>query len=464
MFAKETVFVDIETTGGNATRDRITELAILTMKDGKLISEWQTLINPETYISEHIQHLTGINNDMVSVAPTFEKVSKEVLQRLSGFIFVAHNARFDYGFIKNEFKRCGVKYKAPVLCTVKLSRTLFPDQRRHNLDSIIHRHGLTCSARHRAYGDARVLFDFMSALYSKLDAEDVDKVITQLLKKPSLPPALSQQQIDNVPSEPGVYRFYDKKGVLLYVGKSVCLRERVLSHFASDHQHTKEMKISQNIASIDCIETAGELGALLLESKLIKQAQPIYNYRLRRYDKLATIYWNIEEDNSIPSIDTTLKLNPREINNHFGLFKTNKKAKEKLLTIAKDYQLCKKYLQLEKGKGACFGYQLNQCRGLCVGKETEIQHRIRLLEALLPLQNQAWPYNGKVGFREIDTIRKKTDIHIFNQWCYLGTANNQDDLNQLKLFENNEMMFDLDTYRILTSYLNKTKNPDIIQL
>ena len=123
MFAKDIAFVDIETTGGNATRDRIIELAILTMKDGKLVSEWQTLINPETWISEHIQHLTGINNDMVSVAPTFEKVSKEVLERLSGFVFIAHNARFDYGFIKNEFKRCGVKFKASVLCTMKLSRT-----------------------------------------------------------------------------------------------------------------------------------------------------------------------------------------------------------------------------------------------------------------------------------------------------------------------------------------------------
>ena len=464
MFAQDTAFVDIETTGGNATRDRITELAILTMKDGKLVSEWQTLINPETWISEHIQHLTGINNDMVSVAPTFKKVSKEVLERLSGFVFIAHNARFDYGFIKNEFKRCGMKFRASVLCTVKLSRTLFPDQRRHNLDSIMQRHGLVCTARHRAYGDARVLFDFMCALYSQLDAEDVDKVIIQLLKKPSLPSLISEEQIDNVPSESGVYQFYDKKGLLLYVGKSVRLRERVLSHFSSDHQHTKEMKISQNLASINCIETAGELGALLLEAKLIKKELPVYNYRLRRYHRLVTIYWDIDGEHSLPFINTAKTIDPQKIDNHFGLFKTRKKAKEKLSQLAKEHQLCEKLLGLETGKGKCFAYQLKRCRGACIGQESEMQHRIRLMQALLPQRNQAWPYAGRIGIREISTDREKTDIHLFDHWCYLGTIQHEIQLEQLKLFEDNNLMFDIDTYRILTSYLKKTKRPDIIQL
>lgn len=464
MFVKDTVFVDIETTGGNATRDRITELAILTMKDGKLVSEWQTLINPETSIPEHIQHLTGINNDMVSVAPTFKKVSQEILERLSGVVFVAHNARFDYGFIKNEFKRIGVSFKAPVLCTVKLSRNLYPEHKRHNLDSIMQRHGLECASRHRAYGDARVLFDFMCALYAQLDADDVNSVISRLLKKPSLPPGLSEVDIDNVPEGPGVYRFYDKQGTLLYVGKSVRLRDRVLSHFSSDHQSSKEMKISQNIASIDCIETAGELGALLLEAKLIKKELPIYNHRLRRYDRLATIYWDPEDAGSLPTIHTTEILDPREIDHHYGLFKTSKKAKEKLTQVAREFELCEKLLGLETGKGPCFAFQLKRCRGACVGNESELQHRLRLLQALLPLRNQAWPYRGRIGVREVSADEKYTDIHLFEHWCYLGTARDESELNQLKLFEDNELMFDLDTYRILTAYLNKKKRADIIEV
>ena len=131
MFAKDTVFVDIETTGGNATRDRITEVAILKMHNGKIVSEWSTLVNPLRYIPESIQHLTGINNDMVNDLPPFQEIYKDVLKRLEGCIFVAHNARFDYGFLKNEFKRCDKIFRAPVLCTVKLSRNLFPEYKRH---------------------------------------------------------------------------------------------------------------------------------------------------------------------------------------------------------------------------------------------------------------------------------------------------------------------------------------------
>ncbi len=187
MLQKNTVFVDIETTGGNATRDRITEVAILTMHQGELVSKWSTLINPQTCIPETIQALTGISNEMVMDQPTFEAIQKEIYQRLEGNVFVAHNARFDYGFLKNEFRRCEKTFRAPVLCTVKLSRKLFPHHKRHNLDSIMQRHNLRCSARHRAMGDARVLYDFMQALYASLTHDHINEVIEQLLKRPSLP-------------------------------------------------------------------------------------------------------------------------------------------------------------------------------------------------------------------------------------------------------------------------------------
>ena len=199
--------------------------------------------------------------------PQFEGL----LERLEGCVFVAHNARFDYGFLKNEFKRCDKTFRAPVLCTVKLSRNLFPQHRRHNLDSIMNRHGLQCSARHRAMGDAKVLFDFMKILYDTLEPEQVDEVIKKLLKRPSLPTGISEEEIDLLPDSPGVYLFYDKRGTPIYIGKGKNIRSRVLSHFSGDYRAAKEMKISQNLASIDHIKTAGELGALLEEAKLIKK-------------------------------------------------------------------------------------------------------------------------------------------------------------------------------------------------
>ena len=464
MFDRDTVFVGIETTGGNANRDRITEIAIITMRKGKLVSEWSTLVNPLTYIPDHIQNLTGISDEMVRDVPSFVEIYKDIYERLSDCVFVAHNARFDYGFLKNEFKRCSKTFRAPVLCTVKLSRNLFPEHKYHNLDSVMRRHGLTCSARHRAMGDARVLFDFMKTLYSTLNPHEVDQVIQRLLKRPSLPSGISEDDVDQLPESAGVYLFYDKKGAPLYVGKSVNIRSRVLSHFSGDHRTTKDMKICQTIAAIDYKQTAGELGALILEASLIKKLLPIYNHRLRRYESLTTISWNPDSDFSKPNIVTADTLDPSSISNHFGLFKTKKKAKDVLRTLTKEHQLCEKQMGLESGKGACFAYQLNHCKGVCVGEESYMQHKIRMLNALQPLKNKVWPFDGRIGIKEKSFNDNWTDIHIFENWCYLGTAHDEDQLKQLRLFEKEEIMFDLDTYKILIRYLKNNPNSEIVNI
>ena len=464
MLRENAVFVDIETTGGNATYDRITEIAIITLKSGKPVSEWSSLINPLTPIPSHIQNLTGITDEMVSDLPTFYDIYKEVYIRLSDSIFIAHNARFDYGFLKNEFKRCEQKFRLPVLCTVKLSRNLFPEYKRHNLDSIMQRHKITCSARHRALGDARVLLEFMKSLYKTLPSNQVDEVITKILKRPSLPQGLCEDDIDTLPEGPGVYLFYDKKHVPLYVGKSVNIRDRVLSHFSGDHRSSSDMKICQNIALIKHIKTAGELGALIEEARLIKKLLPIYNRRLRRYDSLSTIQLDDSDIESKPQIISSSNLDPVSMDSYYGLFKTKRKARDMLENLAREHLLCLKALGLEKGTGACFGYQLKHCKGTCIGKESALQHRIRFIEAISPLKNQVWPYEGRIGIREKSFLGKRVDIHLFENWCFLGTVHNESELDQLRLFENEELMFDLDTYKILIRYLKNNKNVDIIKL
>lgn len=462
MLQQDTVFVDIETTGAHVKRDRITELAILHMRGGELVSEWQTLVNPQQPIPESIQRLTGIDDELVRDYPPFAAIGHEVSRRLSGNVFVAHNARFDYGFLKNELKRCGLRFQAPVLCTLKLSRRLFPQYKRHNLDSIMRRHGLSCRARHRAFGDARVLFDFLRAIYTDPNQARVDAAILRLLKRPSLPQALDEADIDRLPEAPGVYQFHDQQGGLLYVGKSINIRARVLSHFAADHQAAKQMKLSHNTASIGYIETAGELGALLQEARLIKQALPIYNRQLRRSDSLATIRWQPGDRLAAPEIITAERIDPIAISHHFGLFRSKKKARDKLLELARTHGLCQKRIGLEPGKGACFARQLKQCRGACTGEESPLQHQARLLQALCPLRNQAWPYKGRIGVREVAKDRARTDIHLFQNWCYLGTAHDESELHQLNLFKDNALLFDMDTYRILLRFFKKRL--DIIQL
>ena len=464
MFDQDTVFVDIETTGGNANRDRITEVAILKMQNGKLVSEWSTLINPLTYIPDQIQRLTGIDHEMVRDQPSFQEIFNEVYVRLENSVFVAHNARFDYGFLKNEFKRCCKSFRAPVLCTVKLSRKLFPRYKHHNLDSIMDRHALQCSERHRALGDARVLFDFMNVLYDTHDSELLNDVIKKLLKRPTLPAGVKEEDIESLPSGSGVYMFYDNRGTLLYIGKSKNLRDRVLSHFSSDYRSAKEMKISQSITSIDYIETAGELGASLEESRQIKKQLPIYNKKLRRYDSLVTFEWDFNNEQPGVKIINANQLKPSSIENHYGLFKTKKKAKDTLRKLAKKHRLCEKKIGLESGDGACFAYQLKSCNGVCVGEESLLKHQLRVMESLQPLKNKTWPFKGRIGVKENAYDTKKTDIHIFENWCYLGTAHEDEELKQLSLSMMDEIMFDIDTYKILLRYLKENCNPVIINI
>ena len=159
MYDRSVVFLDLETTGATATRDRITEVGLIEVDNGRFIREWSSLVNPGMSIPSGIQALTGISNDMVALAPRFEEIARELYEVIDGRVLIAHNARFDYGFLKNEFRRLGKTFTAPVLCTVKLSRKLFPQHPRHNLDSLMNRHGIHCDARHRALGDARVLWE-----------------------------------------------------------------------------------------------------------------------------------------------------------------------------------------------------------------------------------------------------------------------------------------------------------------
>ena len=167
---RELAFVDLETTGGNAAYHRITEIGIVRVVDDRVVEEWSTLVNPECRIPPPIQAFTGITDAMVADAPRFREVAATVREKLGAALFVAHNARFDYSFLRSEFRRADRRFSAKVLCTVKLSRRLYPAQRRHNLDAVMQRHGLECSARHRALGDARVLADLWRCLRSERPA------------------------------------------------------------------------------------------------------------------------------------------------------------------------------------------------------------------------------------------------------------------------------------------------------
>ena len=198
MLSEPLIFLDLETTGMLAAGERITEIGLVEVDQGRFVGSWSQLVNPERFISPFIEALTGITNEMVEDAPTFRELAPGLFERLQGKLLVAHNARFDYGFLRNEFERAGFAYQPRVLCTVKLSRKLFPEHRRHNLDSLIERHGLSCSARHRALGDAEVLWDFMQKVYAEVDSARIDAAVQAQMDAPGQP----SEAVDVIPEAP----------------------------------------------------------------------------------------------------------------------------------------------------------------------------------------------------------------------------------------------------------------------
>jgi DNA polymerase-3 subunit epsilon len=468
MLDHHAVYVDLETTGATATHDRITEIGIIEVNRGRVISEWSTLVNPGMRIPPMIQALTGITNEMVALAPAFDDIQREVLQRLEGKLFIAHNARFDYGFLKNEFRRCGVSFSARVLCTVKLSRKLYPQHARHNLDTLLQRHALDCDARHRALGDAKVLWQLAQIWAAERSPSLVQSAVDLLVKSQTVPAGLPDLAFDDIPEAPGVYLFYGDNDVVLYVGKSINMRARVMAHFSGDHRINKDMQIAQQIKRIDWRQTAGELGALLLESRLIKQLAPVHNRQGRRNTQLCSWHWRDGCDggdaDSAPRLATAGDIDPAHFGDLYGLFRSRATALEALREIAAAHGLCNILLGLEKRAGSCLAYQLKRCRGACVGLESLAQHALRLTQALASMRTQPWPFAGRIAIRENGADGEITELHVLDGWCYLGTARSEAELHDIT-GNRSAPLFDADTYKILTRFLAKPpRNAAIIKL
>src|SRR6185437_6517057 len=264
-----------------------------------------------------IQTLTGITDAMVARAPSFDAVAAHVRAELADCVFAAHNARFDYGFLKNAFARIGAAFTARVLCTVRLSRRLFPEGEGHGLDALIARHGLEVDARHRALGDARAIWSFVQKAYALLPCDTVDAAIKRILRIPSLPAQLAADALDALPDAPGVYLFYGENPLPLYIGKSVDLRERVGAHFTGDWRSETDLRLSQEIRRIEHEETAGELGALLREAVLIKALMPAHNRALRRKEDAGVLAFR---DDGAPQFVPARAIAPSELAGMYGPF------------------------------------------------------------------------------------------------------------------------------------------------
>ena len=369
--------VDIETTGGSARNEKITEIAIFQHDGEKITGEFVTLVNPERNIPYFITNLTGISNEMVEDAPKFYEIAKDIIGFTEGRIFVAHNARFDYSFIRQEFKSLGYNFRRNVLDTVTLSRKLIPGHRSYSLGNICKDLNITINGRHRAGGDA-----FATARLFELLSEK-DREITGMpsclfrdTKLSKLNPKLDLAKLESIPEEPGIYYFYNERGNLIYIGKSRNLLQRIRTHL-SNNSSNKAMEMRDVIADIDWETTGSELIALLKESAEIKANKPVYNRAQRRTGFQFGIFSHTDKNGYINF--TFGHINPGS--SPLSVFTSRERAKTKLLSLVEKYDLCQKLTGLYDTDGPCFHHHVGICRGACCGKETHISYNERAAKA-----------------------------------------------------------------------------------
>jgi len=378
MFA----ILDIETTGGSPKTEKITEIAIFFHDGVKVVDEWSTLLNPEKPIPYFITGLTGITNEMVADAPRFYEVAKEIVERTENHTIVGHNVKFDYSFIKSEFKHLGFHFDRQTLCTVKLSRKILPGHKSYSLGKLCKDLGIEIHDRHRAAGDALATVKLFEMLQDQEGGFG-----TELLREPSgryrnLNEHLTIEDIQKLPEACGTYYFFDDTQQLLYIGKSKNIKHRVLSHLGNTTTK-RAMELKQRIHSIGYELTGSELIALLKESKEIKEHKPRYN----RAQKRSSSYWGLYPGkDEYGYITFSLKKISETPHDPVTCYNNKKEAREALTKMVGKNWLCQKLSGLYQTDGACFHHSIRQCNGACIQAEAVAAYNKRAESLLDSLQ------------------------------------------------------------------------------
>jgi DNA polymerase-3 subunit epsilon len=373
MFA----IVDIETTGGSARFEKITEIAIYLHDGEKVTGEYVSLVNPERNIPYFITNLTGITNEMVEDAPCFFEIAKDIVELTEGRTFVAHNARFDYSFLRQEFKSLGFNFKRNVIDTVALSRKLIPGHRSYSLGNICRDLKIEINGRHRAAGDALAtvkLLEMLLALDLEINGKRSNLIRNTRISK--LNPKLDLSKIETIPDEPGIYYFYDEAGELIYIGKSRNLQKRISTHL-SNNTTNRAMEMRDLIADIDYELTGSELIALLKESFEIKDNKPFYNRAQKRSGFQWGIFTMMDKEGYLnfrygPADDDEIPL---------SVYTSKEKTKAKLGSLVERYNLCQKLAGLYETTGPCFQFHVGICKGACCGLEPAEEYNERASKA-----------------------------------------------------------------------------------
>lgn len=374
--------VDIETTGGHASANGITEVAIFIYDGTNIVQQYQSLINPGVPIPRYIQSLTGITDEMVATAPPFADVAGEIFALLRDNIFVAHNVNFDYSFLQYHLLQAGYDLRSKKLCTVRLGRKIVPGLPSYSLGNLCRSLQINIEGRHRAAGDAAATVRLFGYLLSLDQHNTIAAALKSNSKEQFLPPNLAPRQVSQLPKNPGVYYFHDQKGKVIYVGKAKNLKKRVNSHFLGNNPGRQRQEFLRNIHTITHQVTGTELMANILESVEIKRLWPKYNSSQKNIEFKYGFY-TFEDQLGYTRIvieryrkyTTPLRAFPLLVQGH-----------QMLKGLIREFDLCPRLCFLQKGDGACKPLTGHTCRGACSKNEAPDTYNLRVKAAIVHMK------------------------------------------------------------------------------
>ena len=443
-------FVDVETTGLSPTENRVAEIGVVTVDNDGRVERWTTLLR--TSSRGEFSAPLGSSPHGTRDAPCFSDIAADLAGRLEGRLFVAHNARFDYAFLRAEFERAGIAFHPDVVCSVMLSRHLCPGLPHHDMDSLVVCHDFRVEERHRALPDADLVWQLWQALHRQHPKDRIADAVRTLLSSPVLPPELDASLIDRLPETPGAYVLYGERGSPLVVAAAGNLKLHVRNYFRIDRATSKAFEYAHRIRNITWRATRGMLGAQLhaamLDSVLCAKS-------IRRTNTPAFTIQLLPE--VVPCV-AIVPLDSRSMEgDSYGLFATERKAQNELTRLATQHRLCHWLLGVPaKTKSPCVACRLDRRAPKCLSITGRKNDLIRVVAALWPLRVAAWPHPGPIG------IRERSEIHVVDQWQFLGTARCESDVRSV--LETRPDAFDPRLHRLLTRALSRLPPDRIIDL
>lgn len=375
--------VDIETTGGHASANGITEVAILVHDGQQVIEQFKTLINPLRPIPIYVQALTGIDDEMVSTAPKFQDIAHRIYELLHDKVFVAHNVNFDFSFLHFHLAAAGFNLQTKKLCTVRLSRKIIPGLASYSLGRLCKEVGIEIQDRHRALGDALATAKLFSMLIEQDKEGHIGKTLNQRSREQSLPPHLPKEDMDKLPSVPGIYYFHNSKSKVIYVGKAKNIRKRVASHFANNKPGRQKQDFLREIHHISFQECGTELMSFILEAVEIKRLWPAYNRSLKRFEYAYALY-SFEDQNGYMRLVIDRK---KKFSKPHHTFNGIAEGYNLIKSLISGFNLCPKLCFVQRNNDPCIPIGEESCKGACEQLESADLYNERVVMALNSLSS-----------------------------------------------------------------------------